>query len=533
MVAGLPVPAGAAPDGPGDGPRFGTVPFRPITGAFPYGQLARTTLRLHRVVVVPLYSSRKPSMSDLRIMTSETAAFWAREVPGLSIRFTVTPAVRAPAAVVCDTGSAWSLAQRRAGLGAGSLATGRHLFAWAPECGTTGVATQAPGFGRIYVGMTGSGVLAHEFGHNLGLIHADVLVCRRGGVVVSLSRSCTEYEYADVDDVMGAGVGGTDLLADVRTGGLVQALLTGRVVKVPVAESSTANLARRGTAARVAAVRSAYGTILLTVTDRERLSTERLGVQARLATGNGSGLLHLPGWDGALAGSDSLLELGDVWDVPGTRLRAVVTGLTPDGGELGFVPRGAPARAPAAPVISAPADSLASASGPWQLTWSAGTADDTIAHVVTVDGEVAARIAGPSAQAVMGPATTGQQVRVWAVTGQGARTASEPLSVIAVEPEVNLVSSLGDPAIDEEPIARGPFTVSWAPTPAAAVAAIASWEVDYGQGATLLPVDARSVVADPAALGVAPGTRLSIEVTGLDGRGRAVVGGSYVVTYQT
>jgi Gametolysin peptidase M11 len=53
-------------------------------------------------------------------------------------------------------------------------------------------------------------VLAHEFGHNLGLAHAGGLDCTNGGQPAPMGDSCTAegYEYSDPFDAMGAGDAG-------------------------------------------------------------------------------------------------------------------------------------------------------------------------------------------------------------------------------------------------------------------------------------------------------------------------------------
>jgi hypothetical protein len=53
-------------------------------------------------------------------------------------------------------------------------------------------------------GDFGMKIVAHELGHNLGLLHAGSLTCTSGGVRVQISENCTTTEYGDPFDAMGS-----------------------------------------------------------------------------------------------------------------------------------------------------------------------------------------------------------------------------------------------------------------------------------------------------------------------------------------
>ncbi|MFY9557945.1 MAG: NEW3 domain-containing protein [Blastocatellia bacterium] len=68
--------------------------------------------------------------------------------------------------------------------------------------GTTWVSTDSSGNVKTWIYISGSAtsyILAHEFGHSLGLRHSNSLSC--GGV--TFGTSCTHVEYGDNYDVMG------------------------------------------------------------------------------------------------------------------------------------------------------------------------------------------------------------------------------------------------------------------------------------------------------------------------------------------
>ena len=81
-----------------------------------------------------------------------------------------------------------------------------YIFPLKSACQWSGIAEL--GGSRININgnffdTTAKAVVAHEFGHNFGLLHAGSWTCTSGGIRVQISDTCTIAEYGDPFDTMG------------------------------------------------------------------------------------------------------------------------------------------------------------------------------------------------------------------------------------------------------------------------------------------------------------------------------------------
>jgi len=79
-----------------------------------------------------------------------------------------------------------------------------YVFTKRPGCLWNGMATGGGNSGTIWInGNEDVQTIAHEFGHNFGLLHAGSWTCTRNGTAVQISNSCSTQMYGDVFDAMG------------------------------------------------------------------------------------------------------------------------------------------------------------------------------------------------------------------------------------------------------------------------------------------------------------------------------------------
>ncbi|MSW43810.1 MAG: hypothetical protein F2836_03460 [Actinobacteria bacterium] len=436
---------------------------------------------------------------------------------------------------------AWNAAPRIARINA--RAVGNHVLAYAPECHMSGLGDFRAGFGVMYIGMEDpeGAMLAHEFGHNLGLLHANTLECRAGYKITSFARWCTESEYGNWSGVMGNG---PSLEDGVRVGPIAQVAMTGRVINIPSSGARTITLSATSKGMQAAVLRSRFGAIYLGANHARPslygfynskgsidVQPTLSHLQAQVHTAAGSGRLRFPEVASITLPEPDGLELGCAWDVPGTNRRVVVVGADRDSVTIRVTTRTQTIAVPSTPVLSMPPDGTFPDRAPWLLEWSAPAADAG-AFIVTSQGEILARVAGSARSAIIPAGSvpwTGDDTmpsfRVMAVGASGGVSESAPITVAPVNPALSFSPSATESA---PAVISAPVTMSWAITPAVYSGFVKSWRIEYAGTTIELPAAQTSITIDPAAARDPDDTY--VRVTGTDGDGKVLIKDYFVFT---
>jgi hypothetical protein len=164
------------------------------------------------LVAVPVYWGAAPpaypSADRIRRDLDATAAFYDRVSRGHEVlRYRVTRWIRvhSDADTMCNhLGEAARLTT------AALVRAGYHpdrfnrLMLFTEQCNAAVSAAEQPGrLSWIRFRNPGAATLIHELGHNLGLDHANGLVCRQDGRRVTFGGTCQSVEYGDSWDAMG------------------------------------------------------------------------------------------------------------------------------------------------------------------------------------------------------------------------------------------------------------------------------------------------------------------------------------------
>lgn len=178
---------------------------------------AGVTASTHTVtvaLVVPAgVSGTAATESQARAQVDAADKYWSEQSGG-TVRFTVG-SVSAPMNLSAGCANPWGMWQEAARRTNFASSADRHLVLMLPRSATTsgcsyglGSIGDAPNSGGyVYVADTAWPVLAHELGHNLGLAHAERLLCPRVGdaAMTGLSAAeCLVKDYGDPWDVMAA-----------------------------------------------------------------------------------------------------------------------------------------------------------------------------------------------------------------------------------------------------------------------------------------------------------------------------------------
>ncbi len=311
------------------------------TGEVDEGLVLGEAAVAHSLTVLPVYWSGGASTStaSLTTLANSTRDYWSSQtggqltIPTISVRNWIS--VAAPAS--CDTTAMLDLhARARAANGVGNPTSTSHVLVYFPQassCGWAGMATV--GGGTIWVnGTLVPDVLAHEFGHNLGLGHANTLTCTVSGSRVPLTlptSGCTAREYYDYADVMGIGMSGkpTGNLNTALADSLGHVVLTD--VTSPPASGLTADLSPLGSVSGHRALRMSIPGGQLYVDYRPAAGADTrwsgwAGVQVHLKIVDSRGipssyLLNMQPASGDFSSPSSVrpqMPVGTSWQIPGT-----------------------------------------------------------------------------------------------------------------------------------------------------------------------------------------------------------------------
>lgn len=173
-----------------------------------------------------------PSSDEISALMSRVSSYWKTQSNGLVDGIVSgTPRFRSlPSADICNPNAAWEKGAATFGTTLGDYAgegRTRHLVALVldPECGA-GMGTMGARLngGVVWANLedytpsrgaiVGTQTVAHEFGHNFGLEHANARTCTGSAVDARTASSgsavapCTDIEYGDLWNVMGVGIRG-------------------------------------------------------------------------------------------------------------------------------------------------------------------------------------------------------------------------------------------------------------------------------------------------------------------------------------
>ena len=207
-----------------------------ITPAAAAKVVAPTTHELYIAVVQPKGSSasqRSFTDSKVRSLVSKVSKYWTAQSGGLVDGIVAVKIVRYSSATSCSNGSSsvqkwWSEAAAKFTDTPNTFFSGttsRHLVVLTPDgskgpgkcsaglgftgLGTVGQGSNSGGYIHTTVGSSIAGAtLAHEFGHNMSLRHANVASCASTVIAEGDSAKCGADAYLDLYDVMGAAVVG-------------------------------------------------------------------------------------------------------------------------------------------------------------------------------------------------------------------------------------------------------------------------------------------------------------------------------------
>lgn len=182
-----------------------------VTGEGPAAsELAEAAAGARTLTILPVYWTSRDSetQASLSSLATSTAQYWAEQSNGqIAITASSRDWRQIPNPGSCSSSVLWQSALAAHGIS--SVGADDHYAIYFPryaDCGGWAGLASIGGQSIWINGYNYRDVLAHEFGHNLGLGHANTTTCGVGTgrtPLVLPFGSCSVAEYADTADVMG------------------------------------------------------------------------------------------------------------------------------------------------------------------------------------------------------------------------------------------------------------------------------------------------------------------------------------------
>ncbi|MCL3862700.1 DUF4214 domain-containing protein [Actinotalea sp. K2] len=419
--------------------------------------LAAPAGRTLTILPVHFGSPDAATNASLTNLAESTRQYWSEQSAG---QLAMTTDVRNWKTITdpgsCNTTSIWNQALTAHGL-TGSRPSTHHIAVYFPvraDCGGWAGMASVGGTTIWINGSQARDVLAHEFGHNLGLGHANTRTCTSNGARVPLSGACTAKEYADHADVMGIGMSmASGNLNTALADHLGMATVT-RIAGTTSSQTVTVDLHPMASVSqmRAVAVTVPLGTVYVEFRPNAGRDVRRpawAGVQVRLrSTAKGypeSFLLDMQA-PATNAFSAPNLPAGGVWRIPGSSLALRVESI---GQRARVVVGPADSDAVARYVTRVYLDLFERQPDPSGLaTWTdalrAGTPRVAVANAVTGSEEYRSRLITASYKAFLGRSPDPSGLQHWLGHMRAGMTIQEMEAGFLASPEYYLGSGSND-----------------------------------------------------------------------------------------
>ncbi len=481
---------------------------------------ARPAAGQHRLTILPVYWSATDgqTVDSLTALGNRTAAYWAAQSGG---SVAITPVVKGWQRITdpgsCDSTVLFDRALAAHGQANPTTLTD-HVLVYFPnrtDCGGWAGLGSVSG-SRIWVnGYALIDVFAHEFGHNLGLGHANRATCTAGGsrVALSLTTACSVEAYKDEADVMGIATWAAS--GNLNTA-LADQLGLVRTVTATAGAPVSLDLAPLGDVSAVRAVKVDVGTGWVYVDFRPAQSPdlrqpEWAGVQVHYLPNGAypqSQLLDLQPWR-ASAFQGTSMPAFSVWRVPGSPV-AISVGQVGSTAQVRVVPTAADTLAPTAPDAHATRTSSTVVNASWTAASDAGSG--LAGYRLWADGVLLGHAAPSATGLELAVPSTASALRVEAVDAAGNTATSAPVGLspgTADKPDTTAPSAPTITAPTNGSTIAG-RTLTWSWTEAVDPESAISSYLLYADGKQLkdvLPGDVRSVLVELTRTGT---TRLAV-----------------------